>query len=115
MDGPICAGCRERDARIAKLEAEVANLRKTVADLIARLGMNATNSSIPPSANPLDAPKPVKKKKSKKRRGGQKGHPPHLKELLPIERVSKFVSFVPRQCENCDAPLLADAEPNDSQ
>jgi transposase len=114
MDGSSCAGCRERDARIAKLEAEVADLHKTVTDLTARLGTNATNSSIPPSANPLHAPKPVKKKKSKKRRGGQKGHSPHLRQLLPLERVSKVVPFVPRQCENCDAPLPAEAQPNDA-
>jgi transposase len=113
MDGSNCAGCRERDARIAQLEAEVADLRKAVADLAARLGTNATNSSLPPSANPLDAPKPLKKKKSKKRRGGQKGHPPHLRQLLPSERVSKFVPLVPGQCENCAAPLSAEAQPND--
>jgi transposase len=113
MDGSSCPGCRERDARIAKLEAEVAELRKTVANLAARLGANATNSSIPPSANPLHAPKPVKKKKSKKRRGGQKGHPPHLRQLLPSERVSEFVPIVPRRCQNCNGPLSAEARAND--
>ena len=113
MDGSRCIGCRERDARIAKLEAELADVRKTVAGLTARLGTNATNSSIPPSANPLDAPKPVKKKKSKKRRGGQKGHPPHLRQLLPPERVNQFVPFVPSQCEHCNASLPAAAQPTD--
>ncbi len=73
MDASACPGCSERDARIADLE-------RRVAELEARLKTNATNSSTPPSANPLGADKPVKKKKSKRKRGGQPGHRPHLKQ-----------------------------------
>src|SRR5205809_3880001 len=69
MDGSSCAGCSERDARIADLE-------RRLSELEARLRTNASNSSTPPSANPLGADKPVKKKKSKRRRGGQPDHPP---------------------------------------
>ena len=76
MDTPECAGCRARDARIAELEGRVAVLE-------ARLGANSTNSSTPPSANPLGAPKPVRKKKSKRQPGGQLGHPPRPKQLAP--------------------------------
>ena len=71
-----------------------------MAELEARLGTNSCNSSLPPSANPLDAPRPVKKKKSKRRPGGQPGHPPHLRQLLPPERVN-HVPFVPKRCERC--------------
>ena len=66
MDASTCPGCCERDARIAELE-------RRVAELEARLGTNSSNSSVPPSANPLGAAKPVKKKKSKRRPGGQPG------------------------------------------
>ena len=98
MDSPECPGCRARDARIAELERRVAALE-------ARLGANSTNSSVPPSANPLGAPKPVTKKKSQRKPGGQPGHPPRLKQLLPPERVHQTVAFVPPQCRRCHAPL----------
>jgi transposase len=103
-----CPGCRARDARIAELEQRIAALE-------ARLATNSTNSSLPPSANPLDAPKPVRKKKSKRRPGGQPGHPPHLKQLLPPERVQHFQHFVPTQCACCQAPLPAEPSPDDPE
>src|SRR5947199_2549504 len=102
MDTPECAGCRARDARIAELEMRIAALE-------ARLGTNSTNSSVPPSANPLGAPKPVRKKKSKRKPGGQPGHPPRLKQLLPPERVNRVVAFVPHECEDCHADLPTEA------
>src|SRR5271155_224885 len=113
MEVPSCPGCRDRDARIAVLEARVAELEKIERDFSARLGTNATNSSIPPSANPPNAPKPVIKKKSKKRRGGQKGHPPHLKELLPAQRVDHIIPIIPDTCEHCHAKLPTEAGPGD--
>ena len=113
MEVPACPGCRERDARIAALERRLAELEATVRDLTARLGTNASNSSVPPSTNPLGAPKPVVKKKSKRKRGGQPGHPPHLKQLLPIERVNEVVPYVPHQCEHCATPLPAQPGAND--
>jgi transposase len=113
MQVPACPGCRERDARIAELERRVSELEALVRDLLARLGTNASNSSLPPSANPLGAPTPVVKKKSKRPRGGQPGHPPHLKQLLPAERVNKVVTYVPRHCEDCATPLSAQPAAND--
>jgi transposase len=108
MDASGCPGCSERDARIAELERRLAQLE-------ARLKINASNSSTPPSANPLDAAKPVKKKKSKRRRGGQPNHPAHLKKLLPPERVSRTKHFVPEECGNCHAPLPREAGPSDPE
>jgi len=58
----------------------------TIDVLLAQLGQNASNSSIPPSANPRHAPKPVVKKKSKCKPGSQPGHAPRLKQLLPPEQ-----------------------------
>jgi transposase len=113
MEVPLCPGCRERDRRIAALERRVAELEALVRDLLARLGNNATNSSVPPSANPLDAPKPVVKKPTGRKPGGQPGHPPHLKELLPPERVTRIVPIVPEYCDQCQAALPADACPDD--
>jgi len=106
MDASGCPGCRERDARIADLE-------RRVAELEARLNTNASNSSTPPSANPLGADKPVVKKKSPRRRGGQPDHPPHLKQLLPADRVTHWEHLLPAQCSHCQAPLPAVAGPDD--
>jgi Transposase IS66 family. len=88
-------------------------LEALVRDLTARLGNHSSNSSVPPSANPLGAPKPVVKKKSPRPRGGQPGHPPHLKQLLPAERVNQVVTFVPRPCAHCDTLLPARPTAND--
>src|SRR2546428_8532287 len=108
MDASVCPGCQQRDARITALEQQVAELH-------ARLGTNSSNSSVPPSANPLGAPKPGRKKKSRRRPGGQPGHPPHLKQLLPPERVTKVEILVPHECEQCHADLPAERSPTDPE
>jgi transposase len=108
MDAAVCPGCCQRDARIAELE-------RRITELESRLGTNSSNSSVPPSANPLGAPKPVRKKKSKRRPGGQPGHPPRLKQLLPPERVNRVVPLVPRECEDCHAELPAEPSADDPE
>src|SRR5207237_1397660 len=55
------------------------------------------------------------KKKSKREPGGQPGHPPHLKELLPPERVDHVERFVPSQCEYCQATLPVEPSPGDPE
>jgi transposase len=106
MVEPECQGCQQLQRRVAELEA-------TVRDLQARLGLNSNNSSLPPSANPLGTPKQARKKKSKRRRGAQPGHPPHLKELLPPQRVDEVKPFRPRHCEHCAAALPTQPGPDD--
>lgn len=100
-----CLGCQVRDERIAALEHRVAELEATVHDLTARLGTNATNSGTPPSANPPGAPKPVTKKRTGKKPGGQLGHSARLKRRLPPERLHKVIPFVPSHCAGCHEPL----------
>jgi transposase len=114
MEAPLCPGCRERDTRLATLEQQIAELQTQVRELTAQLGAHSGNSSLPPSANPLGAPKPVLKKKSKRRRGGQPKHPPHLKDWLPPERVTRFEKFVPSHCQHCHADLPAEPGPGDA-
>jgi hypothetical protein len=66
--------------RVHALEAEVR-------DLQARLGQNACNSSLPPSANPADAPKPIIKQPTGRQPGAQPGHPTHLRRPDSPETV----------------------------
>jgi transposase len=106
MDEPTCLGCKRRDA-------EIAELKRRLAGIEARLNTNAGNSSTPPSANPIGAKPPVVKKKSKLKRGGQPGHPPHLKQLLPPERVTRTEMFVPTACAGCGSGLARAAGPTD--
>lgn len=94
-------------------------MQQRVAALEPRLGTNSTNSSVPPSANPLGTPKPVLpvlKKKSKRKPDGQPGPAPRLKHLLPTDRVQHTVACVPKQCSCYATPLpqepaLRDTEP----
>src|SRR4051794_15178213 len=114
MDIQGCPGCKERDARIADLE-------RRLGELEARLKINSSNSSMPPSSDPpgvKEAAANVKKKKRKKPkrpRGGQAGHPPHLKKLFPPEQVTRVVPIVPKVCDGCHEPLPHQAGPNDPQ
>lgn len=105
------------DARavVRLLQKEIAELKAEVAELKARLNTNASNSSLPPSANPLHAAKPVRKKKSKRKRGGQFGHRAHLKQLLPADRVTRTKDIVPTTCVHCEAALLREAGPDDPE
>jgi transposase len=107
MTPVTCPGCQQRDARIQELEQRVAQLESTLQQLQDRLATNATNSSLPPSANPPGAPKPVSKQPTGKKRGAQPGHPPLLRHRLPSERVHRAVVFAPEYCDRCQQPLPA--------
>lgn len=117
---PVCPGCRERDARIAERDARIAELEKQLAALQAqnrklgeRARRNASNSSIPPSTNPPDAPKLAPKKPTGRKPGGQPGHQGHTRVRLPPERVQHVIPFVPPTCEYCQAPLPEQPGPDD--
>jgi transposase len=117
MDGPECAGCRQRDAIIGELKAKIAGLDQRVAEqdrrlaeLEARLKTNSSNSSLPPSANPPSAPKPPGKPPTGRKPGGQPGHPGHSRPRLPAHQI---VPYRPSHCEQCQADLPADPSPQD--
>ena len=68
-------------ARVQALEAEVADLREQV-------NRNSHNSSQPPSSDGPQVPSKLHwQAKSGRKRGGQKGHPGHRRELVPVEQV----------------------------
>lgn len=106
MAEPACPGCRELLKRVADLEAIVRELQ-------ARLGINASNSSMPPSSNPPQAPKPVVKTPTGRKPGGQPGHPGHLKFRMPPERLQQVITLMPTVCCHCQAPLATEASEQD--
>lgn len=111
-----CPGCRQRDARIAQFEQQVAELAARIRDLEARLGQNASNSSIPPSANPPQAPPPVRKQPTGRKPGGQPGHTAHLRMRLPPERLTApVVHYRPAVCETCQHDLPTAPGPQDPE
>src|SRR5689334_2529984 len=116
MSEPVCPGCVERDGIIAALLRRVQELEQRVQELERRLGQNASNSSLPPSANPPSAPPAVVKRPTGRKSGGQPGHKGHHRLRLPPERVGHVIPLVPSRCEACRAPLsqepsAADPEP----
>ena len=98
----------EQAERIAVLDARVAELTALVAELREKLGQNSGNSHLPPSSDgPGGREKsgPAKRKKSKRKRGGQRGHRGSHRELLPPDQVDETVDFFPENCACCDCKL----------
>lgn len=94
----------ERDALIAELRATVEALTSRVAELEARLGQNSSNCSRSPSSDGPGTPRPPKKRTGR-RPGGQPGHKKHERALLPAEQVQHFVDLVPTHCQGCQRRL----------
>ena len=90
---------------VVALRAENAQLRARVQELEARVGQNSTNSSRPPSSDPPKTPPRPPAPPSGRRRGGQPGHAPHQRALVPPEQVDQLVTHWPRHCRGCQAPL----------
>ena len=80
-------------------------MERRLQELEDRLRANSSNSSTAPSSNPLWAPKIKPKKPTGRRPGGQKGHPGHQRELLPVEQVDQVVTHRPEVCAHCQASL----------
>jgi transposase len=101
----------DKDANIQQLETENAALKQRIQileqrleqmdqhiqQLERRLGMNSQNSSKPPSSDPPGTPLSVPHPRHKKR-GARKGHPPHLRMLMPSELVKQRIVLRPPVC-----------------
>src|SRR5262249_62142281 len=104
MSEVSCPGCAQRDAVIEALRKRVDELERLVKDLQQRLGANASNSSLPPSANPPQAPAPVVKKRTGRKTGGQPGHKGHQRPRPPPERVQHTIALLPPPSDDVPAP-----------
>ena len=86
----------------------IQTLETRVEDLEARLGKTPENSSLPPSSQHPHAKPTRDKPKSKKNRGGQKGHKKAERALVPLEECTNVVPCRPRSCRRCGETLVGD-------
>lgn len=96
-----CANCAVLESRIAELEARLARLEK-----------NSGNSSKPPSS---DIVKPAvaagKKRRSRRKRGAQPGHPKYERPLFSADEIDRVKDYQLQRCPECDEPLELLDEP----
>ena len=102
----------DKDAYIKQLETENAELKKRIEELERLLGINSQNSSKPPSSDGPEVAKPRKRGKVRRKRGAQKGHGPHMRQLFGPEEVTKFIPHEPHACTcGCQELEESDEEP----
>lgn len=76
-------------------------LMERVTALEARLGMDSSNSSKPPSSDPPSAPPRPPREKGKRKAGGQPGHEGRTWQKFSADEVDKVVPLVPDRCRHC--------------
>jgi transposase len=83
-------------------------LEARVGDLEARLKLNSTNSSKPPSSDPIGMKRRPPAPASGKKRGGQPGHRKTRRTLVPPEKVRETFECKPEACRRCGHELAGD-------
>jgi transposase len=86
-----CPGCRERDARIERLERELAELRRRLAEI-----ERSSKRQAAPFRRREHVPQP-------KKPGRPTGHPATLRP--PPERIDRVIDVPLERCPDCDVPL----------
>jgi transposase len=100
----------ERERQIAEQAKQIAKREKQIADLERQLALrqqNSTTTSKPPSSDGLAGhPRERgRRRKSRRKPGGQPGHPGHWRPLVPAKRVNAMVDLVPDTCRHCQHGL----------
>src|ERR1700733_5755473 len=95
-----------------RLRKELIEMEKKIADLERQLALrqqNSTTTSKPPSSDGLAGQQRVRGRRVKSRRkaGGQPGHPGSHRAPVPIERVDTIIDLVPDSCRQCAHRLHA--------
>lgn len=96
--------------RIGELEPLVVKLQARIRELEARLGLDSTNSSKPPSSDPPHRKPKRSKRPSGRKRGAQPGHRGAHRMLLPTGRVDAAREHRPAVCRHCGTSLEGAAE-----
>jgi transposase len=108
LEWDLCLWVTGRDPRDELIERLATRLQEAlvrIAELEAKLGQSSRNSSKPPSSDGPGA-MPRTGKPTGKKRGGQPGHDPSRRDLLPPEQVDRVEDHWPTDCSDCKAPLV---------
>ncbi len=99
-------------AFVESLLGVIESQQQELAKLRTRLNKTPQNSSLPPSSQHPHAKPSPPKAKSKRKQGGQPGHPKAERALLPPEDVDETVVLKPSSCRRCGNQLCGnDPEP----
>jgi transposase len=95
-------------ALVQSHQQRFAELESRINDLEARLKLNSTNSSKPPSSDPIGMKRKPPAPPSGKKRGGQPGHRKARRSLVPPEQVRETFDCKPTDCRRCGQELSGD-------
>jgi transposase len=103
-----CPNCQRLQAQVEALRGQLQALQAVVAQLqeqLAAARKDSSTSSKPPSSDIVKPPKPSSPTGSKRRIGGQPGHPKHERAAFPAEQITCFVEHPLHACPDCGGPL----------
>src|SRR5437763_2726252 len=86
----------------------VLELEQRVSDLEARLKLNSTNSSKPPSSDPIGFKRKPPAQRSGRKRGGQPGHHRTERRLVAPQDVRSITECRPADCRRCGHALVGE-------
>ena len=92
-------------AMVAHYEQRIAGLEAQVRELLARLNQTSQNSSKPPSSDGPHVKRKPPTAPSGRTPGGQPGHAPHQRVLVPVEKVNAVIPCKPAHCRRCGEHL----------
>ena len=90
------------------MQQRITELETRVRDLEARLRLNSTNSSKPPSSDPVGMKRKPPAPPSKRKRGGQPGHRKAYRAIVQPERVDETIHCKPDSCRRCGHALAGE-------
>lgn len=97
---------------LEKRAKQITDQAREIEDLRRQLALRQQNSTVtskPPSSDGLAGQQRLRGRRVKSRRkpGGQPGHPGHHRRLVPPERVDTIVDHAPSRCRGCARRLHA--------
>src|SRR3954462_4704935 len=95
-------------AVLDSVNGRVLELERRISDLEARLKLNSTNSSKPPSSDPIGLKRKPPAPPSGRERGGQAGHRKAHRPLVPPQKVRETFDCKPASCRRCGEELRGD-------